>query len=52
MENAVDYVIVSTDLQGLVTGWNAGAERILGYREAEMIGRPINAIFLPEGVGL
>jgi PAS domain S-box-containing protein len=50
VENAVDYAIVSTDLQGLVTGWNAGAERILGYSEAEMIGRPSYTMLLPEDV--
>jgi diguanylate cyclase (GGDEF)-like protein/PAS domain S-box-containing protein len=32
--------IVSVDLDGRVTTWNRGAERILGYAAEEMIGRP------------
>jgi PAS domain S-box-containing protein len=50
IENAIDYAIVSTDLRGRITGWNAGAERILGYSEAEMIGRPSHGMLLPEDV--
>ncbi|MGE0131313.1 MAG: PAS domain S-box protein [Blastocatellales bacterium] len=50
VENAVDYAIITTDLQGRVTGWNTGAECILGYTEAEMIGKPAHIIFVPEDV--
>jgi PAS domain S-box-containing protein len=32
--------IVSVNLDGVVTSWNPGAERILGYTSEEMIGRP------------
>lgn len=39
-----EYAIVSKDLDGLVTGWNAGAERIFGLRADEMIGRSIARI--------
>lgn len=30
--------IISTDCDGIITGFNAGAERMLGYRSSEMIG--------------
>ncbi|RYZ13388.1 MAG: PAS domain S-box protein [Comamonadaceae bacterium] len=43
-----DYSIITLDDAGLITGWNAGAQRIFGYGEDEMIGRPIALIFTPE----
>lgn len=43
-----DDAIVSKDLNGIVTSWNASAERIFGYRAEEMIGQPILRIIPPE----
>ena len=43
-----DFAIITTDAQGVIATWNAGAERIFGYAEAEMLGRPIAAIFTAE----
>ena len=43
-----EYAILTTDLSGLVTSWNAGAEKILGYAEAEIVGQPCDLIFVPE----
>ena len=48
LDSASDFAIVSMDLAGRVSGWNAGAANILGWTEAEMLGRPADAIFVPE----
>ena len=48
LDGASDYAIIATDLEGRVTLWNAGAERVLGWREAEMIGQPLDRIFPQE----
>ena len=38
---ASDDAIVSLALAGTVTSWNPGAERLLGYRAEEIVGRPL-----------
>jgi PAS domain S-box-containing protein len=43
-----DDAILSKDLEGIVTSWNAGAERIFGYSATEMIGRPVTLLIPPE----
>ena len=48
LDSATDYAIVAMDPHGRVTRWNAGAERILGWNEAEMLGRAVDAFFTPE----
>ncbi len=40
--------IVSKTLEGVVTSWNQGAERLFGHTAAEMIGQPIYKIIPPE----
>jgi PAS domain S-box-containing protein len=46
VESASD-AIITKDLQGIVTSWNAGAERTLGYTPGEMIGQPVTRIIPP-----
>ena len=36
--------IIGTDLDGIVTSWNGGAERVYGYSAEEMVGRPLRSI--------
>jgi len=48
LDSATDYAIVATDAQGNVTRWNRGAENILGWNEAEMLGRSVATFFTPE----
>src|SRR5688572_23831930 len=43
-----DDAIVSKTLDGVVTSWNQGAERLFGWTAAEMVGRPITVIIPPE----
>ena len=43
-----DDGIVSKDLNGIVTSWNAAAERIFGYKAEEMIGHSILKLIPPE----
>jgi two-component system, chemotaxis family, CheB/CheR fusion protein len=48
VENATEYAIFSTDLERRVTIWNSGAQRLLGYTEAEVVGQPADLIFTEE----
>ena len=47
LDSATDYAIIATDLSGSVTRWNRGAERIFGWTETEMLGRPADMLFAP-----
>jgi PAS domain S-box-containing protein len=43
-----DEAIIGKTLEGIVTSWNAGAERLFGYPAVEMIGRPISLLVPPD----
>ena len=50
VESVVDYAIYMLDAEGRVASWNAGAERIKGYRADEIIGEHLSRFYLPEDV--
>ena len=48
VEGVTDYAIFLLDIDGRVTTWNAGAERIKGYRAGEIIGSHFSRFYTPE----
>lgn len=47
IDGATDYAVFMLDPDGKVTLWNRGAERILGWRETEIVGQQAG-LFYPE----
>jgi PAS domain S-box-containing protein len=45
VQGVTDYAIYMLDPQGHVTNWNAGAQRIKGYNESEIIGRHFSQFY-------
>lgn len=45
--NESQDAILIADREGIIRFWNAGAERILGYRAAEVVGQSLD-LFIPE----
>jgi PAS domain S-box-containing protein len=50
VEGVTDYALFTTDCLGRVTGWNVGAERMFGYREAEILGQHFSRMFTSEDI--
>jgi PAS domain S-box-containing protein len=50
VEGTRDYALFTMDPTGRVTSWNVGAERMLGYVEAEIVGHNFSCIFTPEDI--
>jgi PAS domain S-box-containing protein len=50
LDGIQDYAIFMIDTQGRVISWNAGAERIKGYKADEIIGRNFSCFFSPQDV--
>lgn len=48
VESATDFAIFTTDLNGRVTTWNPGAEKLLAWPAADAIGEHACMIFTPE----
>jgi PAS domain S-box-containing protein len=43
-----DDAIASKTLDGIITSWNAGAERLFGYAASEVLGKPMALLIPPE----
>jgi PAS domain S-box-containing protein len=52
VESVKDYAIFMLDPEGRVATWNPGAERIKGYRAAEIIGQHMSRFYTPEDIEL
>jgi two-component system cell cycle sensor histidine kinase/response regulator CckA len=50
VESSGDAIIAIT-LNQIITDWNPGAERLLGYQRSEMIGQHISRILPPDRLG-
>jgi PAS domain S-box-containing protein len=45
-----DDAIISKDLNGIITTWNVGAERIFGYAAREVVGQAVTILAAPDRV--
>ena len=48
VDSIKDYAIYMLDVNGRVTTWNAGARRMKGYVEEEILGQHFSLLFIPE----
>ncbi len=48
VEAVKDYAIIILDVEGNIATWNVGAERIKGYRAAEIVGSHFSRFYTPE----
>lgn len=48
IESATDFAIISSDTNGILTSWNPGAEKLLGWTAAEAVGQHVELFFTLE----
>jgi PAS domain S-box-containing protein len=48
IESVTDYAIFTMDIDGHIDSWNIGAQRLFGYSDHEVMGRPGEIVFTPE----
>ena len=49
VEAVTDYAIYMLDKEGIVSSWNAGAQRFTGYEATEIIGKHFSQFYTEEG---
>ncbi len=47
-ESLQDFALLALDQEGTIVQWSSGAEKVFGYRESEILGKPFSALFPPE----
>ncbi|HWW19546.1 MAG TPA: PAS domain S-box protein [Steroidobacteraceae bacterium] len=50
VDGVTEYALIMLDENGIVTSWNAGAQRIKGYRSDEILGKHYSHFYTPEDV--
>jgi PAS domain S-box-containing protein len=50
VESVTDYAIYMLDPKGIVSSWNAGAQRFKGYTKREIIGQHFSRFYTPEDI--
>jgi len=48
IDNAVDYAILTTDMDGRIVSWSSGAQKLFGWAPDEIIGQTIDILFTEE----
>jgi len=48
VEGVTDYAVYMLDIDGRISSWNAGAERITGYTRGEIVGQHFSVFYSPE----
>jgi PAS domain S-box-containing protein len=48
IEEIQDYAIILMDIDGTILSWNKGAEKIKGYKEAEILGQNFRIFYMPQ----
>jgi len=50
MIHSISDAVITTDVEGNITFWNKGAEKIYGYQESEVIGKSINFLYIEKDI--
>jgi PAS domain S-box-containing protein len=48
IQSLADYAVFTTDKEGYITTWNNGAEQVLLYKRAEILGESVEVLYTPE----
>jgi len=48
IEEIQDYAIILLDIDGTILSWNAGAKKIKGYTEEEILGQNFRIFYMPQ----